>query len=106
VLARDEITVEDFERGTTREVTMFDGSTVVLKKLESEYDPTDKMQALNKLQEAADNNWLLTGLLYVDPNVPILFDKYNIPETPLNRLANEKLRPSSEVLDAINNSMF
>jgi hypothetical protein len=49
---------------------------------------------------------LLTGLLYVDPNVPILFDKYNIPETPLNRLANEKLRPSSEVLDAINNSMF
>jgi 2-oxoglutarate ferredoxin oxidoreductase subunit beta len=106
VLARDEITVEDFERGTTREVTMFDGSTVVLKKLESAYDPTDKMQALNKLQEAADNNWLLTGLLYVDPNVPILFDKYNIPETPLNRLANEKLRPSSEVLDAINNSMF
>ena len=106
VLAREEITVEDFERGATKEVTMFDGSTVVLKKLESEYDPTDKMQALKKLEEAAENNWLLTGLLYVEPDAPVLFDKYNIPDTPLNRTPDEKLRPSREVLDAINSSMF
>lgn len=106
VLAREEITVEDFERGTTKEVTMFDGSTVVLKKLESEYDPTNKMQALIKLKEAEDNNWLLTGLIYIEPDVPVLFDKYNIPETPLNRLADEKLRPSKAVLESINDSMF
>lgn len=106
VLAREEITVEDFERGSTKEVTMFDGSTVVIKKLESDYDPTDKMQALNKLEEARTNNWLLTGLLFVDPNVPVLFDKYNIPETPLNRLGNDKLRPAEAVLDAVNESMF
>jgi 2-oxoglutarate ferredoxin oxidoreductase subunit beta len=106
VQAREEITVEDFERGATKEVTMFDGSTVVLKKLESEYDPTDKMQALKKLEEAAENNWLLTGLLYVEPDAPVLFDKYNIPDTPLNRTPDEKLRPSREVLDAINSSMF
>ena len=106
VLARDEITVEDFERGTTREVTMFDGSTVVLKKLESDYDPTDKMQALKTLQQAEENNWLITGLIYIDPDAPTLFDTYNLPDTPLNRLQVEKLRPSRESLDAINDSMF
>ncbi len=106
VLAREEITVEDFERGTTKEVTMFDGSTVVLKKLENEYDPTDKMQALKKLEEAEENNWLLTGLIYVDPDVPTLFDKYNIPESPMNRIPIEKLRPPRETLESINDAMF
>lgn len=59
-----------------------------------------------KLKEAEENNWLLTGLIYVDPEVPALFDEYNIPDTPLNRLKNSKLRPPKEVLDAVNDSMF
>ena len=41
-----------------------------------------------------------------DPEVPVLFDKYNIPDTPLNRLGTEKLRPPKEALDALNESMF
>jgi len=106
VLAREEITVEDFERGMTKEVTMYDGSVVLLKKLESEYDPTDKWQALRTLEEAADNNWLLTGLIYIDPDRPTLFDKYNLPDTPLNRMPAAKLRPSPQSLEQINQSMF
>lgn len=106
VLAREEITVDDFERGTTKEVTMYDGSVVLLKKLENEYDPTDKWQALRTLEDAANNNWLLTGLIYVNPTAPTLFDKYNLPDTPLNRLPAEKLRPSPQSLEQINQSMF
>lgn len=106
VLAREEITVEDFERGTTKEVTMYDGSTVVLKKLESEYDPTDKWQALRTLEDAAENNWLLTGLIYVNPKVPTLFEKYNLPDTPLNRLPASRLRPTIGSLELVNQSMF
>ncbi|MBP9676309.1 MAG: 2-oxoacid:ferredoxin oxidoreductase subunit beta [Anaerolineaceae bacterium] len=106
VLARDEITVEDFESGTTREVTMYDGSTVMLKKLENEYNPTDKHQALRTLEEAAENNWLITGLIYVNPNVPTLFSKYNLPDTPLNRTPTSKLRPTAQSLEDLNQSMF
>ncbi|HQK05245.1 MAG TPA: thiamine pyrophosphate-dependent enzyme, partial [Anaerolineaceae bacterium] len=106
VLAREEITVDDFERGTTKEVTMYDGSVVLLKKLENEYDPTDKWQALRTLEDAANNNWLLTGLIYVNPTAPTLFDKYNLPDTPLNRLPADKLRPSPQSLEQINQSMF
>jgi len=35
-----------------------------------------------------------------------LFDKYNLPDTPLNRLPADKLRPSPQSLEQINQSMF
>ncbi len=106
VTAKDEITVDDFEHGETREVKMHDGSTVVLKKIESEYDPTNKMQALRLLEEAEENNWLLTGLIYVEPEAPTIFDKYNLPSTPLNRLTVDKLRPPRETFGKVNEMMF
>ena len=41
----------DYEPGTTQEVTMHDGSKLFLKKLEEDYDPTDKIAALKRLHE-------------------------------------------------------
>lgn len=106
VPARDEITVEDFEEGTTREVTLHDGSQVVLKKLENDYDPTNRWQALHMLEDAHTNNWLVTGLIYVDPNMPTMYDLYNLPETPLNRMTEKNIRPSRDSLDKLNKMMF
>jgi len=106
VPARDEITVEDFEEGTTREVTLHDGSQVVLKKLENDYDPTSRWQALHMLEDAHTNNWLVTGLIYVDPDMPTMYDLYNLPATPLNRMTEKNIRPSKESLDKVNQMMF
>jgi len=105
VPARDEILVEDFVEGSIREVTLHDGSSVMLKKLERDYDPTDRWQAFHILEEAQRNDWLVTGLLYVDPNQPVMFDFYNLSETPLNRLTEKSLRPTFYTLDQINASM-
>ncbi|OQX65431.1 MAG: 2-oxoglutarate ferredoxin oxidoreductase subunit beta [Anaerolinea sp. 4484_236] len=104
--ARDEITVEDFEEGATQDVTMHDGSIVRLKKLEKDYDPTDRMAAVQILEEANANNWLLTGLIYIDPDRPSLVDILNMVETPLNRLTEKELRPGPETMQAINDAMF
>ena len=41
----------DYEPGTSTEVTMHDGSRVLLKKLDEKYDPTDKLAALTLLHE-------------------------------------------------------
>lgn len=106
VPARDEITIEDFEEGTVREVEMHDGSTVVLKKLEQDYDPTDRSQAFHVLEEAQRNNWLVTGLIYVDTTQPSLVDEYNLVDKPLNRLEQAELRPTPESIDTINAMMF
>ncbi len=106
VPARDEITIEDFEEGQVREVTMHDGSVVVLKKLDKDYNPTDRWQALKMLEEAQRNHWLVTGLIYVDTEQQSLVEQHNLIDTPLNRLGEDILRPAPETIDEINALMF
>ncbi len=96
----------EFAEGEVREVTMHDGSTVILKKLEKDYDPTDRAHAFQVLEEAQKNNWLLTGLIYINPNKPTLTEMHNLPETPLNRLTEADLRPRPETIAQINAMMF
>lgn len=106
VPSRDEITLEDFEPGSTTEVTLHDGSLIILKKLDKDYDPTNRFEALRVLEEADQNNSLLTGLLFVEPGAKTLFDRYNLPATPLNRLTPEQIRPTRESLQEVNKMMF
>lgn len=105
VPTRKSIILDEFKEGETKEVTLHDGSVVVLKKLEKDYDPTDKYQAIRMLEEAERNRWLITGLIYVDPDQPALYDYMNLIEEPLNRVPAEKLRPSAEALQKINQAM-
>jgi 2-oxoglutarate ferredoxin oxidoreductase subunit beta len=107
VPALDEIElVGEFVEGTVREVRMHDGSTVVLKKLEKDYDPTNRANAFQMLEKAQLNNWLVTGLLYIDESKPSLTENFNLVETPLNRLADSDLRPASNTMEKINSLMF
>lgn len=106
VPARDEIFIEDFEEGITQDVTLHDGSIVRLKKLDSDYDPTDFYQALHVLKDAEHKQIMVTGLIYVDPERPSLFDLYNLPDTPMNRMPEEKLRPSPASIEMINRMML
>ena len=102
----DEILIEDYEEGTTRDVTMHDGSQIVLKKLERDYDPTNRANAIQILEEANLKQWLLTGLIYIDPDPPSMVEMYNLPDEALNRLTPDRLRPNRETINAINDMMF
>jgi 2-oxoglutarate ferredoxin oxidoreductase subunit beta len=106
VPARDEITVEDFEQGTTREVELHDGSVIRLKKLEEDYDPSDRWQALRVLESAECDNCMVTGLIYLDTKSPSMFDLYELPEQPLNRMKEHQIRPARKTIDEINAMMF
>jgi 2-oxoglutarate ferredoxin oxidoreductase subunit beta len=96
----------DMIDGEIREVALHDGSTIILKALEKDYDPTNRFEALRVLEEAAANNWLVTGLLYISPENPSLIDLQNLVETPLNRLTEKDLRPAPETIKTINDLMF
>ena len=85
---------------------LHDGSAIVLKNLDKGYDPTSRAEALRVLEEAQDNNWLLTGIIYVDPSKPALTELHNLTETPLNRLTEKDLRPAPETMAKINAQMF
>lgn len=98
---REEIEVE-LEPGEATTVELHDGSRVVLKKLERQYDPTDRMAAVTLLEQARVNNELLTGLLYLNSNQPSLVDIGNLTQTPLSQLAEDVLRPAPATLELIN----
>ncbi len=106
VPAYENITVEDFQRGEVREVKMFDESILRLKKLDKEYDPTNRWDAAKMLEEAYENDLLVTGLIYVQTGMPTLHDKFNLPAHPLNRTPDELLRPQKEMIDAANALMY
>ncbi len=106
VPSRDEITVEDFSHGELREVALHDGSTIVLKKVDKEYDPTNRKEALRVLSDAIKNKWLITGLIYVNPDAVNMLDMYDLGKTPLNRLPVEKIRPSQDALEKINSKFI
>ena len=98
--------VVDYEDGSFKEVTMHDVSTILLKKLERDYDPTNRAEAFRILEEGNRECCLVTGLVYIAQDVPTLVDQYNLPDEPLNRLPEERIRPGRDAIEKINAMMF
>lgn len=96
----EQIEVE-YEPGELKEVTMHDGSRVLLKKLEEDYDASDAMQALERLYRANERGEILTGLVHLRPEKKSFSDLLNTVDTPLAELTEEQLRPPREALDEI-----
>src|SRR5437764_8879709 len=94
----EDITV-DYEPGTAQEVTMHDGSKLVLKKLEQDYDPTDKIGALKRLHETARRGEFATGLIYIEPDRDDFLELLNVVDEPLATLPSDRIRPGREALD-------
>lgn len=94
----EEIQIENHEPGETRLVEMHDGSVLQLHKLESDYDPTDRMGALHRLQWAHEKQEFITGLVYYDPERPSLAEVSHIVDKPISSLTTEELRPSADSL--------
>jgi 2-oxoglutarate ferredoxin oxidoreductase subunit beta len=96
----EDISIEH-EAGTAREVTLHDGSRIVLRKLDHEYDPTDRGESLRVLREIADRGEYATGLLYVDPGKRDFCSLLNLVDEPLAALPLERTRPGRHVLDEL-----
>ncbi len=91
----------DYDPGTTIDVTMHDGSHLRLRKLEEEYDPTNRIQAITRLNEAHEKGEVLTGVFYVNPKTPTFVDLLNMTEEPLATLPESSVRPGREVLEQV-----
>ena len=98
---REEITA-DYAPSEIVSVAQHDGSVLQLRKLAADYDPTDRVKAMNFLQQHAAKGEVVTGLLYVDPESIDLHEHLNTVETPLNQLGVRELCPGSVALERIN----
>jgi 2-oxoglutarate ferredoxin oxidoreductase subunit beta len=104
ILGRSPITAE-YEPGAAVEVTQHDGTVLRLRKLAPDYDPTDRVAAMNYLQERKAAGEIVTGLLYVDPEPSDLHANIGTVAAPLNRLGDAELCPGSAALARINASL-
>ncbi|MBV8489246.1 MAG: 2-oxoacid:ferredoxin oxidoreductase subunit beta [Candidatus Eremiobacteraeota bacterium] len=95
-----EVTV-DYEPGEVRDVELEDGSHVLLRKLDHDYDPTDSMGALRTIHEAADRGEFVTGLLYVNTHALDLCGRERMTKAPLFGLDEESLRIGREEWDKL-----
>ena len=91
----------DYDPGTTTNITLHDGSHLLLKKLGKDYDPTNRGDALRILTEAHDRNEVLTGLFYVDTNRQSFLELLNVVDEPLATLPLERVRPPKAALDEV-----
>ena len=73
--------------GTTVEVTMHDGSRLRLRKLEEDYDPTHRIDAIHRLLEAHEKQEVLTGVFYVNPEAPSFLDLLNMTDAAVGDAA-------------------
>ena len=95
----EEIDVE-YDAGSTVDVTMHDGSHLRLRKLEEDYDATNKIRAISRLTEAHDKGEVLTGVFYVNTAAPNFLTMLNMTDLPLANLPENMVRPGPEALRA------
>ena len=98
---REEIAIDGYAPGEVRVVELHDGSKLTLRKLEEDFDTSDRIAALARLQRAQEEGELITGIIHYDDRRPSLAEASRLPDTPLAALPEDRLRPSDEALQAV-----
>src|SRR6187397_1220352 len=96
----EQITV-DYKEGEVKEVEMHDGSHIRLRKTNHDYNPTNKIEALNLLRHCYDSGEFLTGLIYVNEEKPDFLTQLNMVDSPLSTITQERVQPTAEDLKEI-----
>jgi 2-oxoglutarate/2-oxoacid ferredoxin oxidoreductase subunit beta len=95
----------DYKPGSIEDIQMHDGSHVLLHKLERDWDPLDRISAMNAVQKSRVKGEILTGLLYMNPDTADLHELIQTSSVPLNSLGQDQLCPGSSALIGLNNSL-
>jgi 2-oxoglutarate/2-oxoacid ferredoxin oxidoreductase subunit beta len=79
-----------------------DGTLMRLRKLQPDYNPTDRITAMSQVAAHLARGEVATGLLYVNADAQDLHAHMNTSATPLNALREDRLCPGAAALDKIN----
>ncbi len=101
ITPRDPITAS-IAPGEVVDVPQHDGSILRLRKLHTDYDPTDRVAAMSCMHERAAEGELVTGLLYVEAGAHDLHTAQHTSRRPLNSLGRADLCPGAAALEKLN----
>ena len=91
----------DYDPGEAQEVQLHDGSHLVLRKTDHNYNATDRLSAYQAIEEARKKNEVLTGILYVNPQGTDFLELLHVVDEPLATLPQDRVRPGREALEEI-----
>ena len=94
-----------YEAGSVNDLLMHDGTAIRLHKLAKDWDPFDRISAVNAVQRAKQKGEILTGLLYMDEASSDLHEMIKTNDRPLNSLSQDVLCPGSEALAKFNEGL-
>ncbi|MCH7829427.1 MAG: 2-oxoacid:ferredoxin oxidoreductase subunit beta [Proteobacteria bacterium] len=92
-----------YAEGETMPIKMHDGGTIVLRKIDRNYDPTSRAAAFKYLRERSNAGEIITGLLYLDESRSEMHELMGNVDTPLSQLPLDGLHPGKEELKNIQN---
>lgn len=87
-----------YEEGEAMPVELHDGSKIVFRKVNEDYDPTSRAAAFSFLRDSVNAGEIITGLLYIDEESGDMHDLSGSVDTPLSKLPYEDLNPGAGAL--------
>ncbi len=90
-----------YNESGTANIELHDGSQILLRKVQDDYDPTNKANILNHIQSKQQDGEFLTGLLYIDEGQKDFHALNKTVSTPLNAVPYQELCPGSDALESV-----
>jgi 2-oxoglutarate ferredoxin oxidoreductase subunit beta len=90
-----------YDEGSAMPIELHDGSKIVLRKVDSAYDPTSRAASFKYLRDRFHASEICTGLLYYDDSRKEMHDLMGNIDTPLSQHPLDKLHPGKKELKKI-----
>ena len=90
-----------YDEGSAMPIELHGGSKIILRKIDSNYDPTSRAASFKYLRERFNAGEITTGLLYIDESRKEMHELMGNVETPLSQLPLDTLNPGSKELKKI-----
>ena len=90
-----------YDEGAAMPVELHDGSRIVFRKVDADYDPTSRAAAFSFLRDSVNAGEIITGVLYIDEESGDMHDLSGSVDTPLSKIPFEELNPGSDTLDKL-----
>lgn len=87
-----------YAEGEAMPVELHDGSKIVLRKVDQDYDPTSRASAFAFLRDRFNAGEITTGLLYLDESREEMHELMGNSDTPMSQLALDELHPGKQEL--------
>tara|TARA_B100000401_G_C52664485_1_gene651733 strand:- start:162 stop:950 length:789 start_codon:yes stop_codon:yes gene_type:complete len=90
-----------YDEGEAMPISLHDGSQIVFRKVDKNYDPTSRAAAYSFLRESKAKQELVTGLLYIDKEADDMHESANTTKQPLSKVPYSQLNPGKKKLNEI-----